>query len=147
MAFGLAEISGIEWFSFKSKTIKRCSIKKLEFLCCAGTTASDPKNHSFQKGVGLTIIFGKDQEEQFDDISWVFNQNYGLDDTVMNDFLPFTIYLLGKNGIKIPTLCASGNGYNLLHGNNEETACLFTYTSPCIFDTSHRDENCPSNLI
>lgn len=140
MLFGLSEIYEIEYFSLKSNKLERSQIKNLSVFAVGGSTPSDPFNKRFDKGICLKITFGEEHREQFDEICLVFNKNVIYDGVIYNGFAPFAIYLIGKDGIKIPTLCASGNGYQNYRGGEEETACFYTYVSPALFDNERRDE-------
>lgn len=124
--FGSAKINKIEYFSNKKQKWKRSNIKDLRILAVAGTTPSDGEPYRWNRGHNLCVVFGQDQKKVYEDIISVIKIN--------SQYTPFLIYLMGKNGIKIPTLCSEANDWVKLGKYDEETACIFTYLPPMTFD-------------
>ena len=136
--YGKSNIHGIEYFSHKSNKWKYSNIKDLKALTILGYNPKCNDLGRWNTGHNLSIIFGQEQKEVYEDIIYIFSfgkceKNEDGINIISNDYLPFTIYLIGENNVKIPVLCAEGNGWSKCE-YDEETACIFVYLPAMIFD-------------
>ena len=133
--FGTSKIHGIEFFNCKSNNWEYVKIKDLKIIAILGTN-SDVDMGRWNSGHCISIIFGREQQLIFNDITDI---NFGW----KSECLPITIYLCGENNVKIPTLCAEANNYMKLKEYDEETSCMFCYLPPMTFD--NRFDTCEYN--
>jgi len=130
--FGSAKIHGIEYWNLKTKKWQYTTIKDLRLLTILGCH-KDVDLGRWNTGHNLSIIFGQDQKEAYEDLCSMFGQP---------KYFPIPLYLCGENSIKIPVLCSEGNNWMKLD-YDEETACLFVYLPAMIFD--NKFDNCEYN--
>ena len=123
-------LSVLEYYDYKTGTWKRGNLKDCFVLAIVD------KGYSMEfKGLNICIVIEKPINSTNTE---PYDMKESLDEHFKKLTSPFTTYLIGENGVKIPLLIHGGNGWDGNCGYERETCCYFGSIHPLMFGSTEK---------